>query len=289
MRAGRTALTLGLFVLSLPSAHALDLEPGSYTALQPGRSALGAYLQHIERNARYVNGDKVSGSAPLDTDVVQIRFARYSGLGGHTVAPGFIAACGRTRAGGGVSALGTASGCADPIVGAVFWALNRPDERTYLAASPYLSVPIGHYDKDRALNQGENRWKAGINAGLIYPLSAKVLLDLIGDVLWHGPNRAYLGGNRLDQEPIFNAQAHLRYQVDRETRFSVSYLHDWGGETRVNGASQNNPRNQGRFRIGGAKFVTPADQLQMEAGADTRVENGYKESLRVILRYVRLW
>lgn len=250
---------------------------------------MGIYLQHVERHARYVNGGRASGNVSLDTDAAQVRFARYLGYGERTVAPGFIAGCVRTRAGGDISALGETSGCADPIIGAVFWAVNRPDERMYLGVSPYVSVPIGQYDKNSALNPGENRWKAGVNGGYIAPLSEKCLLDLIADIVWHGANRGYLGSNRLDQDVIFNAQIHLRWQIDRDTRLSASYLHDWGGETKVNGAAQGNPRNQGRFRVGGARFINPANQIQLEAGADTRVENGYKENARVILRYIRLW
>lgn len=282
------ARLLGVLLLCRSTAYAIDLEPGAYTALAPGRNALGVYAQHVERDARYVDGEKLPGDVALDTNAIQTRFLHYLDYRGHTVAPGFIASCGRTQAGGAIAALGTARGCVDPIVGAVFWALNRPAEKRYLAITPYLSAPVGNYDRDRVLNLGEHRWKLGFNSGVIMPLPGKLLLDLIGDVVWHGENDAYLGTHRLDQDAILNAQIHLRYQIDPVTRVSVSYLHDWGGATTVDGVAQRNTRNQGRYRIGAARFLNPNHQLQLEVGADSHVKNGYRESSRFIVRYVWL-
>lgn len=52
---------------------------------------------------------------------------------------------------------------------------------------------------------------------------------------------------------------------------------DWGGETKVNGVRQNDRKNQGRWRVGGALSLDCANQFQLEFGTDTSVENGYRE------------
>jgi hypothetical protein len=279
---------LGVLLLCRSTAYAIDLEPGAYTALAPGRNALGLFAVHTERDARYVDGDKLPGKMSLDTNAIQMRFLHYLEYRGHTVAPGFIASCGQTRAGGDIAALGTARGCVDPILGMAFWALNRPAEKRYLAITPYVSVPVGNYDKNKTLNLGENRWKLGVNSGVILPLTGKFLLDLVGDLVWHGENDEYLGNHRLDQDVILNAQIHLRYLISPVTRVSASYLHDWGGETSIDGTVQQNAKYQGRYRIGAAHFLNPEHQLQLEVGADTHVENGYRENARIIARYVWL-
>ncbi|MBI5460667.1 MAG: transporter [Gammaproteobacteria bacterium] len=291
-RHGRNTLRalrlLGVLLLYRAEAYAIDIEPGIYTARAPGKNALGLYVQHVERNARYADGEKLSGDVTLDSNSLQMRFLHYLEYRGRTVAPGFIASCGVTRAGSDIAGLGTARGCADPIVGTVFWVRNRPQEKRYLAVTPYLSVPVGNYDKDRSLNLGENRWKIGVNSGVIMPLPGKFLLDLVGDVVGHSANDEYLGDHRLEQRVLVNAQIHLRYQIDPATRVSASYLHDWGGETSVDGIDQQNTKNQGRYRIGAARYLNPRHQLQLEVGADSHVENGFRESARFIVRYVWL-
>lgn len=278
-----------LGVYGSPS-RAIDTEPGAYTALPGGKSALGIYLQQVERNAFYVNGRKLPGRQELDSTAIQMVYRHYLQYGAHLVAPTLIANCSHLSAGGDLSAQGSASGCGDPLVGATLWLVNDPASRRYFGVSPYIAVPIGNYDSNSALNTGENRWKAGINSGYIWPLSESLLLDMVGDILWHGKNGQYLAnGGTLEQGVIYNVQFHLRYQIDKFTRLSASYLHDWGGESSINGISQHNRKNQGRFRIGGAKFFDPNNQLQLEIGADTEVENGFKEKRRIILRYVRVF
>jgi|GEM_PF-5468218 len=71
---------------------------------------------------------------------------------------------------GAYTALAPAHACVDPLLGVVFWAINRPAEKRYFAITPHLSVPVGNYDKNKALNLGENRWKFGLNSGVILPV-----------------------------------------------------------------------------------------------------------------------
>ena len=281
---------LALCALQPQPSLAVDTEPGNYTALPPGSSAVGLYYHRIARDAQYVNGNKLQNHPELNTDLVQMKAAHYLDMGGYTVAPGFILSCGRTQAGGGVAALGSVEGCWDLLAGGTLWAINNPGQRNYFGISPYFMAPTGDYDKNRALNLGENRWKHGVNAGYITPLSEHLMLDLVGDLLWSGKNSEYGPHSAtLEQDVVYNVQLHLRYNLDESTRFSASYLHDWGGETAVNGIWRNDRKNQGRYRVGAAKFLNRHNLLQVEAGADTHVENGFKEKSRLILRYVMIF
>ena len=280
-------LGLGLALLfGSASALALDVEPGTYTAQPAGNNALGLFYVHAERDARYANGNKLPGHTSLIGDSVQAKYLHYLKAGDLTVAPGFILACGRSRAGGSLAALGEAHGCADPIVGAIFWLDNRPEEKRYFGITPYLSVPVGQYDKTRALNLGENRWKGGINSGISLPLGERAMLDLVGDLQWFGANDEYLGTRRLEQAPLANIQLHLRYPLGPNLRLAASYLHDWGGATSINGIAQHDEKNQGRFRLGIGRSLGPQRFIQVDLGGDTKVENGYRESGRLVVRYV---
>lgn len=248
------------------------------------------YFQHAHRTERYVNGVSLPGRQELDSTTVQAIYRHYGKIGSVTAGPVVIVSCGRQVAGGAIAALGQASGCVDPILGLTVWAINAPAQKNYFGISPYVVVPIGHYDKNKSLNMGEHRWKVGVNSGYIMPLTEKFLMDLVGDIVWHDKNTEYRASNStLEQKPIFNAQIHLRYQIDSTSRLSASYLHDWGGENSINGVAQHDRKNQGRIRIGGAKFLDANHQLQVEVGRDTQVANGFKEDSRLILRYVTIW
>lgn len=269
------------------SCLALDVEPGGYTAGPPTTTALSLAWHHVERDAAYRNGQRLPGTPHLDTDAARLVLMHYRQLGDLTVAPTLIANCSRSEAGGTAAFLGNVQGCADPVLGAIFWAINQPAQQRYLGISPYVVVPVGAYDAARPLNPGEHRWKLGVNAGYITAPGKNLLLDVIGDVLWHGDNDQF-GPARLTQQQavIYNAQLHVRYLLAPGARLSFSYLHDWGGETTVAGIAAHDRKNQGRYRVGGALALNTSQQLQLEVGADTRVANGYKESRRSILRYV---
>lgn len=269
---------------------AIDLGPGGYAALPSGTNALSLYYQRGTRSVQYVNGDKMRTNPEFASNSVTAKFLHYTQHGKHAVAPGFILSCGRYEAGGDIAALGSTSGCADPILGGVFWMLNDTARKTFFGIAPYVVVPIGNYDQNKALNMGENRWKFGLNSGFSTPLSDKILVDVVGDILWHGDNGKYgAKGSTLEQGVIYNAQLHLSYQINRGATVSLSYLHDWGGQTTVNGIERSDRKNQGRYRIGGGVFLDPSNQLQLEVGADTRVENGLKEDSRFSLRWLRLF
>ncbi|MBT9612337.1 MAG: transporter [Burkholderiales bacterium] len=282
--------TIVLFLLYPAISHAIDTEPGAYTALPHGVDALGMYFQNAHRKERYSNGAALAGRQELNSTTVQAIYRSYRPLGSLTAGPVVIASCGRQAAGGAIAALGEATGCIDPIFGVTVWAINAPAQKNYFGISPYVVAPIGHYDKNKGLNMGENRWKVGVNSGYITSLSERFLLDVVGDIVWHGKNDEYgVSARTLEQKPIYNAQIHLRYQIDSTSRVSMSYLHDWGGENSINGVEQRDRKNQGRIRIGGAKFFDANNQLQVELGRDTKIANGFKEDNRLILRYVRIW
>ncbi|WP_426172823.1 hypothetical protein [Massilia sp. TWR1-2-2] len=67
---------------------------------------------------------------------------------------------------------------------------------------------------------------------------------------------------------------------------ALSYYHDFGGESRLNDAAQNDRMNNGRWQIGIASFVTSTMQLQLQAGKASKTENGARESNRANFRLV---
>lgn len=292
---GRLQTTAGALLLILgcatcPSAHALDVEAGDYTALPAGTNLGLVYFQHSTRDSLYANGKKVPINAGLDANVGLLRGVHFMDIGGYIVDPQFILPFGNLQARNDTSFLGGASGAGDAILGATVWLVNQPKTDTYFGITPWLYVPTGSYDRTKAINLGENRWKFALQAGFITGLSENVSLDLIGDVTTFGKNREFGAASAtMSQNPLYQAQGFLRYKIKPTWDLRLGVSHASGGETSVNDVAQNDKVRTTKFTIGSAWFAAPTIQLMANYGRDTSVENGFRENNRLNLRLLKIF
>lgn len=285
----KVAALLAVAFASCPTP-ALDADAGDYTALPAGTNLALVYFQHATRDEFYVNGNKAPGRNRLDSDVGILRGVHFMDLGGYIVDPQFVLPFGKLKAKDDLSALGDTSGVGDLILGATLWLVNKPTTNTYFGVTPWLYAPTGSYDKNRALNLGENRWRYVLQAGFITGLTDKLLLDLIGDVTWFGRNDDFgPTGATLKQRAMYEFQAYLRYQLTPTWDVRMGALHYSGGETEVNGVMQNDRTRTTKFTIGSAVFVTPKIQLIANYGQDGSVRNGLRENNRLNLRFLTVF
>ncbi|AOZ02937.1 hypothetical protein BKK81_27645 [Cupriavidus sp. USMAHM13] len=288
LRAVTTSAAVALACAAMP-AHAIDVDAGDYTALPAGTNLGLLYYQHAERDKVYAGGTQVAGGR-LNSDIGILRYVHFMDIGGFTVDPQILLPFGGLRGSKDLSALGSGAGVADPILAATVWLLNQPEQKRYFGITPFLYVPVGSYDKSRALNLGENRWKFALQAGYITPLVGRFTLDLVADVTFYGANGQF-GANsaRLTQDPLFQGQAWLRYAVtdSLDLRGGLSYAA--GGESKVDGVSRNDRTNTSKFSIGAAWFPSPTLQLLATYGQDIAVRNGPMEGSRVNLRLLKVF
>lgn len=286
--AGVAALIMGSALC--PSAHAIDVDAGDYTALPAGTNLGLLYYQNATRKELYANGNKVPINPRLDSDVGILRAVHFMDIGGYIVDPQFLLPFGSLKAKDGIAALGSASGTGDLILASTVWLVNQPKTDTYFGITPFLFVPTGSYDKNKALNLGENRWKFALQAGYITGLSDRVSLDLIADVTTYGNNNQFGATSQtMKQDLSYQYQAYLRYKVlpTWDLRFGVSHAN--GGETTVNGVASNDRTRTTKFSIGTAWFAAPTVQLMANYGRDSSVENGFKEGNRLNLRVLKIF
>ena len=173
---------------------------------------------------------------------------------------------------------------------ATVWLVNQPKTNTYFGITPFLYVPTGNYDKDDSLNIGENRWKFALQAGYITGLTDKLALDLAGDVTLYGKNDKYGSSEAtLKQDASVQLQGFLRYQLlqNWDLRGGLSYT--FGGETKIDGVSQDDRTKTLKMQVGTAWFLLPTLQLMANYGRDLDVENGFKEANRVNLRVLTVF
>ncbi|MFL8991058.1 MULTISPECIES: transporter [Pseudomonas] len=271
------------------NAQAVDVDAGEYAAALPAGSNIGLlYLQHAQRRSLYSDGHKVAVKAGLDSDIGILRVANYQQLGDYTVNSQFLLPFGRLEGTRDNDSLGQTSGVGDLILASTLWLVNDPAKNRYWGIAPYLYVPTGNYDRNDALNLGENRWKLILQTGYVTGLTEKLSLDLTADVTLFGKNDDFSSqGLTLRQKPQWQAQTYLRYAVTPKLSVHVGASQLWGGETRLDGQDQNDEPDTSKFRVGGSYWLTPAFQALVNYGQDVSVDNGFKEKQRVNLRL--LW
>lgn len=275
----------------MSAAHALEITAGDYEPLPAGVNALMLYLQHAQSTDFYKQGSKVSDDFKLRTDVSLLRYIHSVGLGENVVVqPQFILPYGHLHASSDASALGSTTGTGDLILGApVIWTLSTANKDIFSLA-PYVYIPTGSYDRNDALNLGENRWKLLLQVAYIHHFNAHWALDTAADVTWFGRNNDYgSNGDTLKQNARYEYQAYLRYNLSPTTQFGVGGGRIEGGRSRVDEVSLDDRTETTYVRAMVTHMLTQTVQMQVEVGRDVEVEQGFKEKARLNLRLAKLF
>ena len=121
----------------------------------------------------------------------------------------------------------------------------RP-RKLIVGASLQVNMPTGDYDGDKILNVGTNRWYIRPEIGTSIPLG-KWGVDLALGTKIFTDNNDNLGA-RLQQDPLYNAQVHLNYDISKRQWLSLNMNYFWGGSTQKNGV--NSAPTQRNSRLG---------------------------------------
>ncbi|OPK10849.1 transporter [Pseudomonas sp. VI4.1] len=278
------------YMLTTNSAYALDVDPGDYTALDPGTNLGLLYLQHAERNSVYSGGTNVTSKSGLDSDIGILRGVTYQQWGDTLINLQLLLPFGQLKGQGNASSLGSNSGVGDPILANAIFFHKDPVKNRYFAITQYLYVPVGQYDHNESLNLGENRWKYVFQGGYIHGITDRWTLDLTGDVTLFGKNDDYTDASlTLKQDPQFQAQTYLRYKATDKLQVYAGLSRLWGGETELDGVKQNDQPNQKKFMVGGSYFITPKTQLMLTYGEDFSIDDGFKEGARLNFRLLQVF
>ena len=279
-----SSILLAIFAVQ---THAVDVDAGDYDVAPAGTNLALLYLQYANRDAIYNGSDKSPGNPKLESEVGIFRYVHYTDIAGYRVAPQILVPFGKLKAKDDISALGETSDIGDIILAAPVWVYNEPKSKSYLGITPYLYLPTGGYNKNEALNLGENRYKLDIQAEYTTRLTPKIAWDVAGDVIFYGDNDDAVGG-RLSQDTGFQLQTNGRYfiQDNWDVRAGLSYLD--AGDTKQKGIKSDS-FTQSKFWLGTAYSPTPTTNVLVTYGRDIDVENGFKENNRVNLRLLKVF
>jgi hypothetical protein len=168
---------------------------------------------------------------------------------------------------------------APPLAGKEFaeYRATKADHETIVGLGLVLQVPTGQYFDDKLINLGNNRYAFRPQLGVVRNLG-KWSLELTTQGWFFTDNTDFFNGKRLSQDPGYSADAHLIYTFRPGLWVSASGGYLGGGETAVNGASNNNSQeNVGwGFALGvpinraiGVKLAYIGTRTQVRTGLDS--------------------
>lgn len=143
-----------------------------------------------------------------------------------------------------------------------------------VGASVQVQVPVGQYDADHLLNIGGNRWVVRPEIGISLPYG-NWSVELSAGARFFEDNDEYIGDSTLEQDTVYNLQAHVVYDLSPRQWVSVNANYFFGGETFVEGAPAQIRQENSRVGLTWNVLLNSTNVLQFTAntGVITRVGN----------------
>jgi hypothetical protein len=306
---GKQTLTIcaGLLIVIMGAApcRAIDYQPFDFVPATPGTIILMGYYEYGTRNElnNTITGT-VKNHTGLQSQIGIFRPLYYNEVFDHPYLLEFLLPFG-AEYNGKINGfrLGDASGVSDPILSGTFWPVSRPQDKTWISISDWLSVPIGTYDKQRALNLGANRWQNDIQLdltqGLHSPLE-KFTFDVATDWIYYGNNpNAGTGHQTLSQDDTYNVYTWISYDISDVVRraipslgngtISAGYAGTFGGTQKLDGVVTGSQTHEQQIRFTYQQFVAPTWQLNLSLNHDVSVSGQFKQNFGLLFRVAKIF
>jgi hypothetical protein len=144
----------------------------------------------------------------------------------------------------------TANGFGDPSVQLVANLFGAPSLDNFYDMANYepnltvdvatlLTIPIGQYKNDKAVNIGQNRWYGRIALPVVayfgsYAPLYRTSLEVTPSVWLYAKNDDYLG-EELKNDPLYQLEAHLTHDLTRTFFASLDFVWRKGFDAEING------------------------------------------------------
>ena len=289
---------LTLEILGSTSCQAIDYQPGDWVPLPPDTGVLMSYYEFGTRN-EYNN--TITGTAKndthLDSNIGIARYLYYNKVLDHPYVLDAILPFGALT-GGEINGnnLGSSSGLGDPIVSAGFWLINQPEQQRYLSAADFLTLPLGTYDHQKALNLGGNRWQNDVQVDFTQGFLNKFTVDVSGDWIYYWNNSDFGAGHEtLSQESTFSAYVWLSYDIRSMLRtqlpaaVSIGYAGDFCGSQKLDGINTGQKTGEEQIRFTYSQFITPTWQFLISVNHDVSATGQFKQDFGLLLRFTKLF
>jgi hypothetical protein len=142
-----------------------------------------------------------------------------------------------------------------------------------IGASLKLSVPSGHYNPDKLLNIGTNRWSVTPEIGISKAL-AKWTAELSAAATFYSDNHNFLGGKTREQDPIYSLQGHLIYSFGANYWAALTGTFLRGGQTTIDGVANNDLQRNSRLGVTVSLPVSRHHSIKLYASTGVSTRTG---------------
>jgi len=285
MKKTATALLL-LLGLAVPEL-ALAVDAREYIPADPGTVMMLTYFRHITASKAYSNGQGINNfNLSENLGILRpvyftsLRSKALYGSGPLTVDPQALIPFGDVHLDGASAPAGSpysASGFADPVLLATFWLVNAPEDKLWVGFTPYLTLPIGNYDRQSALNLGGNRWVVRPELGIVKGIGDRTYVDVVLNGQFFSKNDDYGSGatpQKLEQDPLFGVETHVSYDINKQWITALDYYYSKGGETKLDGIKNNDEVDTHAIGVSFFYNIGDHNQLMLQYRDDFSVKNG---------------
>ena len=292
---------IAIVVLALISTtsrvHAQTLEPRAYANAPVGMNFLLVGYQNSKGGLLFDPAVPIT-DANADIDMGLLAYVRTLDVAGKSAKVGVILPYASLYADGYLSGnfrTRETDGLADPafyfsmnFFGAPALAMKEfkdYQQDTIIGFTLKLVPPLGVYESDKLINIGTNRWTFepgfGISKALgKWILEASVAADIYTD------NNDFDNGKTREQDNIYSTQFHVIYSFPRNIWAAVSATYYTGGQTTIEGVSNDDLQQNWRTGFTLALPVNRYHSIKLfgSSGVSTRTGTNY-DSLGIAWQY----
>jgi hypothetical protein len=265
-----------------------DVVPTDYMATESGSTYMTLYGYERIQDGPYSKNNKATPDL-LNSAISILRISHSLTIDNMQVTPMIVIPYATASSHGQIlpHAIGEkTAGFGDIRIGNTVWLKKNSIEKEYFAITTTISIPTGKYDKKQSLNIGEDRYKAILSAGYTKRIASSNNGELFFEI---SPEIAYYWASKdsqsktVTQKPTYAVTEYIRYRPRPIYSVFIGAQQNFGGETSINGAPQNNEANNQKLMIGGIVFVFDT-QIMLRYGKDVAVKNGFGLKDELLLR-----
>ena len=269
-----TVLLCALSFLVLPNC-VFASNARDYIPLPSGTRLVNLYYDVVSGDELYQDSNRLNSNMDLDINLGILRPIYYTSIGNMVVAPQFILPFGKAGLNDAQS-----SGLGDLLVACAFFPINNMQKKIYLAYMPFVTVPLGEYDREKSVNLGSNRWATKQELAVGKGFGEKVWLDWVNSVEYFFDNTDAAGsGNRsVDsaKDILYKSEVHLSYSFTKSFFASADYYFAYGGETELDGIAQDDGAQTHTLGFSCFFMLNDNTQAMVDSRHDLDVRTGIK-------------
>jgi hypothetical protein len=159
-------------------------------------------------------------------------------------------------------------------------------------AAVMIGLPIGNYDNDKLVNLGQNRWFSRLALPMKYHFGAfspgyMNSIEVTPSVWIFDDNDDFIG-QKLENDPMWQIEAHLTHDFTRSLFGSIDLLYRSGFQTQINGIEKGSELDIGN--IGFTLNYHATDNLAIRTGFSTNAfgDDDLDNSL-IRIQFVYMW